>query len=231
MENISSSVVELVVVEDELYFLNKECDLIDKYMMHNDIDYKIYKFTSVNSKIYDLIKNNKRKIFLLDIHVGYDSGIDLARDIRDYDYNSIIIFLTGHEEYKSTIIGDDIMCLTYIDKFDRLKENLYRSLSKALNIIQENSVLQFKSKGITYTLQLDEILYIEKEKNQKYCSVHIAHGKAPIYQSIKDINKQLNSNFEPYGRSLIINRKYIKMKSKGKIVLNNGKELDIPVSL
>lgn len=228
MERICSS-VEFVVVDDELFFLNKVCAYIDKYMMSNEVDYKIYSFTKVTNELYNIIRNNNKKIYVLDIQIGNDSGIDLSRKIRDTDYDSIIIFLTAFD-YKDEVAGDDIMFLTYIDKYNNFEKHFIAAINKAMKILNQNKLLQFTSKGTSYKLPLNDIIYIEKIKNSKYCLIHTNYINAKIYQPIKDIYNQLTSNFNLFGRSLIINTTYIRTidKKENKIILSNGQDLNIP---
>ena len=48
------------------------------------------------------------RIYILDIETPSRSGIDVAREIRNKDLESVIIFLTGHDELGHIILNNDL---------------------------------------------------------------------------------------------------------------------------
>ena len=69
-------------------------------MFKNNLNYRIYKFTNDSKELQDLIKADiGEKIYVLDIELETISGIDIARQIRKNDNDSIIIISTTYVEY------------------------------------------------------------------------------------------------------------------------------------
>lgn len=91
------------------------------------------------------------------------SGIDVARRIRKKDYTSVIIFLSGHDDLCKIIAKKNLMCLNFINKFDNLEKNLTKSLELALSIVGTKRLLHLVSKGVTYNIALNRILYITRD--------------------------------------------------------------------
>ena len=74
------------------------------------------------------------KVYILDIEAPSGSGIDIARMIRQRDIDSVIIFLTSHDELGYTILKSQFMCLTFISKYDNYVGNLKSALKKAVKM-------------------------------------------------------------------------------------------------
>ena len=88
-------------------------------MIKNKIEYKTHVYDDYNKKFMDVIENKMpSKIYLLDIETPSRSGIDIAREIRRKDVDSVIIFLTVHEELGNIVLKNDLMFLSFINKFD-----------------------------------------------------------------------------------------------------------------
>ena len=111
--------INFVVVDDEPSILKMVENTINETMMKNNIDYRIHTFLSFDNDFYSLANDtSQRKVYILDIQVNNDSGIDVARNLRDDDVESIIIFLTAFADLTGIVVEDTIMPLTYINKFD-----------------------------------------------------------------------------------------------------------------
>ena len=81
--------INFIVCEDSEIILERNIDVINKVMFNNNIEYRIYKFQSYNEELKNIIKEPvENKIYILDIELGSDSGIDLAGDIRKIDLTS-----------------------------------------------------------------------------------------------------------------------------------------------
>lgn len=83
--------------------------------------------------ILENLSNNPmtNRIYLLDIETKSGSGIDMARLIRKNDLDSVIIFVTAHEELSSTIIKEQLMVLTFICKFDNFEGKIKDAIVKS----------------------------------------------------------------------------------------------------
>ena len=93
--------------------------VIVKYMMKNKLEYKTHIFKDYDE---EFLKNKKKKlsfkIYILDIEAPSMSGIDIARIIRKKDTDSVLIFLTGHQELTPVIMKNDFLFLSFINKFE-----------------------------------------------------------------------------------------------------------------
>ena len=89
-----------------------------------------------------------------------ESGINIARKIREKDIESIIIFLTSHYELGSVLLEDEIMFLTFISKFNNMEDRIVSALNKSLKLLGKKQAIRFEDHGVLYTIPIDDILYI-----------------------------------------------------------------------
>ena len=91
--------INFVIVDDFKEITDKIEDIISKIMMKNKMEYKTHVFHDYDSEFKKFISEPMvNRIYLLDIETKSASGIDFARLIRKNDLESIIIFITAHEE-------------------------------------------------------------------------------------------------------------------------------------
>ena len=119
--------VNVIICDDNEIDRIKIEKVTSMFMQKNKIEYDLYSFADYNKKFYSIVERNiPFKIYLLDIETPSKSGVDVARDIRRKDVDSVIIFLTAHEELGNTILKKDLMFLSFINKFDDLENRLMK---------------------------------------------------------------------------------------------------------
>lgn len=68
--------------------------VVKNFMSRNNKEYELHLFNDYNKDFYSIVERNLPfKVYLLDIETPSRSGIDVAREIRRKDINSVIIFL------------------------------------------------------------------------------------------------------------------------------------------
>ena len=127
--------VNFIICDDNEKDRKNISEFVKEFCTKNKVENNIHIYNDYNKK-FDEIINMKLpfKIYLLDIETPSASGIDIARKIRDKDVDSIIIFLTLHEELGNVILKDDLMFLSFINKFDNLNNvaNCIQALSRVV---------------------------------------------------------------------------------------------------
>ena len=173
----------------------------------NDINYNIECFTSAG----DLLNSNldKMNILILDLDLGNDWGIEVAKEIRMRKIKCEIIFLTALDNYSRE--GYKVKAFRYILKDD----NMYMELEESLKeYIRE------------YYLYINDILYLEvfsKEVN--------IYTNDNVYKVMSPINV-FEKKLKPYyffrcHKSYIINLKKVTRIEKSNVFIGN---ILVPVS-
>ena len=132
--------INFIVCEDNKIILQKNIDIINKTMFKNNENYRIYQFTDSNEQLKELInKDIGFKIYILDIELENVSGIDIARNIRKKDSNSIIIISTTYVEYLPLALKHKLMLFDFVSKFENYEENLSKVIKNAINQLHQHS--------------------------------------------------------------------------------------------
>ena len=220
----------IIVCDDDIATLKQIVNIIDKYMKRNKIKYNKYIFNDYNSSFMDIVKKRLPfKIYILDIETPSRSGIDVAREIRLNDLDSVIIFLTGHEELGGLILKNDLMFLSFINKFDNCEERLCKALRKSFDILHKKQVIKIVDGMNTYILNLNDILYFYKDSYERKTVIHLDYAEYKVNSSLQDILKLVDDRFEQTHRSCITNMSRVsRIDKKNKIIyFDNNEHTDL----
>ena len=220
--------INFIICDDNNKIVDDIKNIISKYMMKNEHNYKTHLFNDYDSNFMKVVNSNLQcKIYILDIETPTRSGIDVARIIREKDVDSMIIFITGHEELGSAILKNDLMFLSFINKFDDCENRLIQSIKKALKMFHKKNILKFKDGNTLYTISMDDIIYITRDSIDRKCVVKTNYYEIKTYKTIKELEISLDDRFVKIHRACIINKdRIVKLdKSKKEVMLDTGEKL------
>lgn len=222
--------LRFIVYEDNINTLERLVSIVHKSMAPYDFDYKIDKYKAYDKKIEDTINSNiDQKIYILDIEVPEVSGLEIAARVRKKDWKSIVIFVTSHPECKNDIFYSRLLALDYISKFNTYDKRLQQTIEKAVYILNKSRVLSYRYNYVTYRIDFDDILYIEKIRYEKKCIIHIEDGSDyEIAGTMKEIKSLFDNSFYALNKTCIINLdKVLSVDTvKGIITFKNNKKID-----
>lgn len=220
--------IEFVVCDDNLETVKKVSNIITKVMMKNNYEYKIMKYYDYDNNFLNLISNSTR-IYILDIETPSRSGIDIARMIRKKSLESIIIFITGHEELGPLLLREEIHFLSFINKFDNCEKRLENSINKALELLKTKQFISIENKSIIYSILISDILYIVKDKITRNSIIVTPNRKYYTKKCLQELKNILDDRFLYSHRSCIVNTYRIHMIDKKNciIVFDNEEEISL----
>lgn len=221
-----------ILCDDNMKDRERIVGYIDNFMMRNDIDYHKHLFSDYNDKFLEIIcKKMPGKIYILDIETPSRSGIDIARIIRRRDDDSIIIFLTGHEELGQVVLKKHFQFLSFINKFDNCKEDLEETLELAIKKLEKKQTIRFQEGGSTIKLKSDDILYISKNGDRKTV-IKTDCNEFKISMPLSKVIKMLPEEFIKTHKSCIVNKERILEYNKNKRIIkfDNGEAIDLIAS-
>ena len=222
--------MEFVVCDDEKLFRNKIVRVIDKLYMTNDEYYHITEFDGYNKFFEKTINDGCPKIYILDIEVKNDfSGIDIARKIRATDWESIIIFITSHNELGYQALKAQIMLLDFISKYDDCEKNLESAIKQAISKVNSKKTVTFNSDGISYVIHLNDILYVMKDAIDRKCIIKTTYNEVEVGKSLSYLADCLNDRFYMTHRSCLVNLdKISKVDWKDNVIyFKNGDSINL----
>lgn len=222
--------ISFIVCDDNKKINENVVNVIDKLMMKNKVAYKNYVFYDYDRKFIDIIEQKlPNKIYILDIETPSASGIDIVRKIREKDLQSVIIFLTSHDELGYVILKQEFMFLSFICKFDDYEEKLASSLKKALKIVGQKLVITIQDSSAKYNIPIEDIIYITRDSVDRKCIIKTDYTEFKVGRTLTDLLEELGSNFKQSHRACIVNmERILKFNKKAKeITFDNGEKIDL----
>ena len=164
-------------------------------------------------------------IYFLDIQMGQPDGIEIAKRLRSYDEESIIIFITGVKEY--VFEAFDVAALNYLVK-PVSDERLQEVLSRAIIQLEKrkggnNKQIFVKTRDRSIILNASDILYFENQMRK--ISVHTTDGEITFYGVMDNLEQEVGSLFCRCHRGYLVNLSYVAEYNSNSIKLKNGEEI------
>ena len=222
--------VNVIICDDNDKDRKNILDVVNNFMQKNKIEYQTHIYNDYNKNFHEIIDNNLPfKIYLLDIETPSASGIDIARKIRNKDVDSVIIFLTVHEELGNIILKNDLMFLSFINKFDNFKLRLNKSLKKSLDLLNHKSIIKFTDRNTVYTIDMNDILYLTKESFERKTIIKTDYAEFKVNKTLTELVGMLDNRFIQTHRSCYINKdRKVSIDKTNKIILfDNGESTDL----
>lgn len=218
------SVIKFIVVDDSKEELAHIKSLLDEVVKE---DKEVITFSKVSQELKSIIHNiDSRKVYILDIEIGNNvSGINIAKMIRDIDWESEIIFITNHDKMFESAHRTVYEVFDFIEKFHDFDKRFKRAIKEIQKRNFDNKMLKYKSSnGIELSIYYKNILYIYRETEDRKLVIITTSNKYMINMNIKDIKELLDDRFEQCHRSCIVNKTKISEKNykEGYFVLDNG---------
>lgn len=206
-----------VVCEDELDQRNEIGEYIKGLMMEIGIDYKVVAYESGEQ----LLNNypSEAEVIFLDIQMPGSSGIETAKQIRKFNQEVEIIFITGDPTYMQE--GYEVNARRYLLKplsYEKFVEKVKPCIEKIIE--RTSQYIWIKSEYSDYKVSIYEIEYAEKigRKLRIYTTSHFYD----TYLSMKELEEMLPvENFFRCHKSYLINLHRIKGLEKEGIIIND----------
>ena len=222
--------INFIIVDDIKKYSDMIGDIVTKVMMKNKFSYKTYIFSEYDNNFMKVLNSDMpNKVYIMDIETRESSGIDIARKIRKFDIDSIIIFVTVHNEAGMVLLQDDLMFMTFLSKFDDFENKLYNSINKALDYMHHKVVIKFNDKGIIYTIPIGDILYVTKESISRKSIIKTSYAEYSVNLTLKEIVDLCDNYLIQTHRSCFVNMDRVRLidKHDGIIEFDNGETIDL----
>lgn len=227
VDKVGIFMLRIGLCDEEINSIQTNKELLEKILTEKKIEYVIYEFMNrkelfmyLQKEIYDL------DLLFLEVIIGQDNGIDIAKDMVKMYCRTSIVFLTKYMQYCSKVY--EVEHSFFVLKKD-LEVYMPIILEKELhhkdNLKRERIVVPVK--GHKIILMPIDILYLERDKRSTQ-AVCISETVTTSSDLLK-LQQQLNGgNFVRCHNSYIVNLVYVKEFCRNEMILSNGK--NIPIS-
>lgn len=207
---------KIAICDDEFVHIEKIRTILSDYETDNYLS---------PAALLDAVSAGVRyDVLFLDILMPGIDGISLARELREFDEDMLIVFITSKIEYMQT--GYEVRAFRYLlkDQIDEGLPKIWNDIIKEL-LDRQDAYFSYEFERKVYRFPIRDILYLES--NLRRIVVHTkASENAVLYGKLDDLSVKYSS-FIRVHKSYLINRRYIRMISAGTVVLSNGEVLPV----
>ena len=221
--------INYVIVEDNELHMKKTKDIIIKYMMNNNYDFNIITFKRINDDFKRLLEGDSNYIFILDYQLEDMTAIDVARIIREKDWNSPIIIFTVNESKAFSSFKERLQLLDFVSKYDNAEKNLFELFDICFKQLKLKKAFKYKIYGIEYNIDYDKILYIYRDTYERKIIIVTDNNEYKIYYSLRSVKEKLPNYFKYTHKACIVNMNRvdaISFKDKT-VIFDNGKSTNL----
>lgn len=210
--------MKIAICDDSKIDLMLSAMLIKNYFKSKSRSCCIETYDSGDSIISDIKNGECYDIIFMDIYIGNELGINVAKQLRELGYENILIFSTITDEY--AVEGYSVKASGYL-----VKPYSQSGISAVLDGILQyhaDETLEVRCRSTVRYIPFRDIFYIESCNNR--CVVHTDKEEITIYKKLDDIRLSLidnSSRFLRCHRSYIVNMDHI-VAAEENFLLDNG---------
>lgn len=226
-----SLMIGVLICDNDLNFLEAMRASVDAYFQSKDIKVRIFAYSDaqlVSPQIFKCID-----IALLDVDFENENynGMDIAKNLRSFRKDSVIIFITNFIEYAPE--GYEVQAFRYLLK-KQLRTDLTHCLTLAITQLKcVRDTIKFQINGELFDIPLADILYLEVCQHNVTIFLNTPSGSKTqkaysFYATLSDLEAQLsNRGFLRIHKSFLVNMQHIIKFQCREATLDNGATLRV----
>lgn len=223
--------IKFIVIEDDKNIQTKVKNIIHKLTFDIEEEVKIKPFSKVTSELIKEIDDLvERKVYIIDIELADNhSGIQIAKQIREKDWESEILFMTNHDKMFETVYRNVYEVFDFIEKFHDFEKRLQKDIKLILSKNFDNKMFIYNGRNIDLHLYYKEILYIYRDTRERKVVIVTSKNSFAVGLGVQEILEQLDKRFKMVHRACIVNTERVKKYdwSEKYFVLDTGERVDM----
>lgn len=223
--------IKFIVIEDDKNIQTKVKNIIHKLTFDIEEEVKIKPFSKVTSELIKEIEDLvERKVYIIDIELADNhSGIQIAKQIREKDWESEIIFMTNHDKMFETVYRNVYEVFDFIEKFHDFEKRLQKDIKLILSKNFDNKMFIYNGRNIDLHLYYKEILYIYRDTRERKVVIVTTKNSFAVGLGVQEILEQLDKRFKMVHRACIVNPERVKKYdwSEKYFVLDTGEQVNM----
>ena len=174
----------------------------------------------------------EKRLYILDIHLSTEmNGIRLAQEIRRFDSQGDLIFITTDGEQMPLAFRLQLKALDYIvkDQEDNLKEAFSRCIEKVLKLeATQQRYFVIETSGSFYRYPFHDIMFICTNGKKGILEMHTRSSLDEFRGTLKQILISYPDLLQIHQGILVNSRNVIKIDERNRILtMSNGEKCEI----
>lgn len=225
--------IRIALCDDEAFYREELEKLISVYGNEYETEVAIECFDNMKELSRLICEGQKQyDILFLDVEMPECSGIEGAKQIREYDKDVVICFVTSHDKY--ALSAFEVDALGYVVKPVKYVD-IKRQMEKAKILVYykkdaaeaEKRYIKVSSNKEDIIIDMEKVIYIEKRRNR--CVFHLYDSEIVCYDTLKKVYEKIDrQKFLFTHQGFIANFDYIMEVKKNAVCF--GHNLEIPIS-
>jgi len=206
--------IQIILCDDNAEFLHKFEAEVKRIVALKNVAAKIVSFSRGEDISDDTLMSCDVAFLDIDLACGNCSGMDIARKLRTFRKDSVIVFVTNFIEYAPE--GYEVQAFRYALKRDILSGEC-KYIADALEQVEiRRETFKIQIDGEVIDLPLDEILYFSVLQHNvdvvmKKTSPNKPNKTYTFHESLSNLEQQLSSQgFLRIHKSYLVNMRYLK---------------------
>lgn len=214
---------QIAVCEDDAAVREPLCRMCSEILEHMDISHEVTPFSNAEALERAMTAGARFDLLCLDILMDGKTGMEFARQLRERDDKTSILFITNSEEFLRE--GYEVRPIHYLFKpVDR--EQLARALETDLRLHHRPDSVTIRAGASVTVLPLDELLYVESRDHLTV--VKLEQGERSFRIRLSDMEELLpRDRFCRCHNSYLVNMRRISKLDRKGLVLENGEWIPI----
>ncbi len=218
--------LKIGVCDDDGTYLIIMKRYIDRWAAGKGINIELQLFTHGEQLLEHIMTFGRYDLIFLDIELKGIDGLQTARNIRDRDRFTTLIFMSQYDTFFQN--GYEVHPFYFFRK--PIEENHFEEiLGRYLQLhqgISENII--FRKRKVSYCVSLSEVIYFTSDKRLIYIigseDVYSFYGKL---DEVQNMMNQKKHRFLRIHKSYLVNMKHINQYHYKNVILCNGTELPV----
>lgn len=213
----------LAICEDETMLREALHGLCHSILERMGVEHEIAAYSSAEELETALSTGARFDLLCLDIIMTGKTGMDLAIELRKWDNQTSILFVTSSTDY--LLEGYNARPLQYLLK--PVKEDaLEKALRTDLQLNHRQKTVTLRVGGKTTVLALGEILYVASQDHG--CNFYMDQGEQFFWMNLAHVEKLVPANqFCRCHNSYLVNLGRIQEMGNRSVTLSDGTQLSI----
>ena len=209
---------QIAVCEDDAAVREPLCRMCSEILEHMEVSHEVTPFSDAEALERAMTAGTRFDLLCLDILMDGKTGMEFARQLRERDDKTSILFITNSEEFLRE--GYEVRPIHYLFKpVDR--EQLARALETDLRLHHRPDSVTIRAGASVTVLPLDELLYVESRDH--VLVAQLEQGELVLRMRLSDMEVVLRGDwFCRCHNSYLVNmRRIVRLDRKG-LLLENG---------